>query len=995
MKTISKLFDIEAKIPTYIPSGVHINHGPFLTWLVRTSHPKCVVTLNDHTGYAHFAICETVRDCSLPTECYLFRSTSEIPEGDEPSEDFLAEHGKYVGTSHVDTYSHEAPWEGFEDGSIDVLYISGTPYKSNHSFQFSNWERKLSGSAVVVFHDCTKSQSQYSAILRGAAARYIHINTKSYNGLSVSFQGSNSPEKLRLLQKHLSNSIFAEVILSLFQSWGSQTESAGLLHKKDAKNNLLLKDNLRIRRKISETDESLKFRREDFDDLKRENYALRVDLANERLHPTKSLVNKYMSIILFFLSGQKALFGKKRLEKFKISAKKRNPNRSLYGLSSVPKKLEKPAKINNEKGRPSSDPLTGGASSAYRELTIDPPIITNKTKLSFCIKVDVSFEIRIDSEEGRIADALSTSLKKLGHTVRIDFDDQRYLTEDSEYDAIIVLRGLSGYTPNADTLSIMWNITHPEQVSYEEYALFDIPLVASRSYAALLSFILERPIFPLLHCVESSKISGRDELDYEEGGNHAHQGFSERTTADAFDQPDENGRIVQVDHTLAMKDFGFIAKAAFDTIGCGKVLATDQLPALDALLGSDNYYAKGQTPLSVRNWTEGRAASLHRAMASYIDDNHSFTARAEEISGMVKGVLRGLSPAITVQPNFGAATPRRRVGVLLQRGSAWWTTSAYIRLIAPLTTDYAYETAGIDLVALDGVDDPRLNSCDICIVQRIAVAQVEDAERLIKNLQDQNTPLYVDNDDAFGLHDARRKADQSLKLLMSAAKEVWFSTPTLAKVYVDVAAGKSRVRKNNLDPRFWRNYGKEPRTKFTKTGPIRFVYMGSATHHEDLASVMPAFQRLAQDYPGQFELTLVGITSDPPEVDWLKILNPRKNQGGYPAFVRFITRDRGFDVGIAPLVPTQFNAAKSDIKFLDYSAMGLLSVVADNPAYRDCIDAGLAIGCASDEQAWYDTLSQIIENRFAFAEMRTRAHRDLWQNRSTLTDPDPLADLLK
>ena len=280
----------------------------------------------------------------------------------------------------------------------------------------------------------------------------------------------------------------------------------------------------------------------------------------------------------------------------------------------------------------------------------------------------------------------------------------------------------------------------------------------------------------------------------------------------------------------------------------------------------------------------------------------------------------------------------------------------------------------------------------MCIVQRIAVPDKRDAVRLIDDLRRRDVPLYVDTDDAFHLREEYQEADAALRLLMQAAREVWFSTSALADLYADCAR-ISRVRRNDLDPRFWRDYRNPVKPEFDD-GPIRFVYMGTATHHDDLQIVMPAFERLAKTHPGRFTLTLVGVTSTPPEADWLDCRRPAQRAGSYPAFARFLTRDVSFDVGIAPLAPSRFNAAKSDIKFLDYCAMGLLSVVSDNAVYRGAIDAELAVGCGPSATEWYETLAAIVDRPATYAEMRRRAADHLWIERNVLRDPAPLADLL-
>jgi glycosyltransferase involved in cell wall biosynthesis len=654
----------------------------------------------------------------------------------------------------------------------------------------------------------------------------------------------------------------------------------------------------------------------------------------------------------------------------------------------------------------------------------------DRLQLSFAIKIAAPYKTRAEWGDFHYAESLSNALERLGHSVRIDFYGEWGKPEARSDDVVLVLRGLTGYTPQPNQLTLMWNISHPDQISYEEYAACHRVFVASRSYAALLSMILEKPIYPLLQCTDTDRFHlpvNASPIDPEARGvfiGNSHNEFrpmvrwsvehdvridiygtgwgqfipkglilGENVPNPELAEKYRSARFVLNDHWHAMKDFGFVSNRVFDVIGCGGKLVSDSLPALETLFGDVVETVHDEAEFMKAVSKPPPTQERRRDASDYVQRHHSFNVRAKALCNAVQSVMTTRPREVDNEPNFATNDQRRRVGLLLQRGRASWTSSAYIRLIAPLTTDYAYEVAGLDLIALDGVEDPRLDSCDVCIVQRVGVPDAKSAQRLIEKLSQKDIPLYVDTDDAFFLHDAYRKSDKSLRLLMEAAREVWFSTPNLAKLYNEVAGGKSRIRINNLDPRFWRDYRNPINTTFSE-GPIRFVYMGTATHHEDLKMVMPAFERLARDYPGRFELTLVGITSTPPQADWLKICNPPQDAGGYPAFARFVTREIEFDVGIAPLVASPFNAAKSDIKFLDYSAMGLLSVVTDGPTYRDCIDEGLAVGCNATEEAWYGALARIIESRFDFAEMRDRATRHVWEARNVLKDPAPLADLL-
>lgn len=650
-------------------------------------------------------------------------------------------------------------------------------------------------------------------------------------------------------------------------------------------------------------------------------------------------------------------------------------------------------------------------------------------RLSFGIKIAAVRSNRDAWGDFHYADSLAEALERLGHSVRIDFRGEWHCSAAHNDDIALVLRGLVGYKPHPGQMTLMWNISHPDQISYAEYDGCDQIFVASSSYAALLSIILDRPVHVLEQCTDTARFHlpadgllpepaarglfvGNSRLEYRDmvrwsvendiavdiyGGHWEELIPSHRITGTNLPNRDlaekyRSASFVLNDHWQAMKDFGFVSNRVFDVLACGGHLISDKLYALNALFGDVIDTVTDEEGFLNAVVRPPADPAQRRTVANYVRDHHSFDVRARTLLGTLQRALVPTLPAPLPSPRLGQPRPRRRVGLLLQRGRAWWTSSAYIRLIGPLTSDYAHAVAGLDLTILDGPEDPRLDSCDVCIVQRVAVADCDAARQLVARLRARNIPLYVDTDDAFFLHTTYRAADDALRLLMAAAREVWFSTLALATLYDDVAAPFC-IRPNALDPRFWRDYRTPVNTAFT-ANKIRFIYMGTTTHHDDLTMVLPAFERLAQTHPGQFDLTLVGVTATPPQADWLRVLSLPREAGGYPAFARFITRERAFDVGIAPLTPTDFNAAKSDIKFLDYSAMGLLSVVSDGPVYRDCIEENLAIGCATSEEAWYSALSAVIANPSEYAAMRQRAADHVWIARNALTDPAPLADRL-
>ena len=80
--------------------------------------------------------------------------------------------------------------------------------------------------------------------------------------------------------------------------------------------------------------------------------------------------------------------------------------------------------------------------------------------------------------------ALKRYLDRMGKYTVIDLYEDWNCEEDA--DVVLVLRGREFYRPdrrNEKCLYIMWNISHPEMVTEEEYQLYDVICVGSLHYA--------------------------------------------------------------------------------------------------------------------------------------------------------------------------------------------------------------------------------------------------------------------------------------------------------------------------------------------------------------------------------------------------------------------------------------------------------------------------------------------------------------------------------
>jgi glycosyltransferase involved in cell wall biosynthesis len=158
--------------------------------------------------------------------------------------------------------------------------------------------------------------------------------------------------------------------------------------------------------------------------------------------------------------------------------------------------------------------------------------------------------------------------------------------------------------------------------------------------------------------------------------------------------------------------------------------------------------------------------------------------------------------------------------------------------------------------------------------------------------------------------------------------------------------------------------------------------LACATHDADFQLVLPALETLAQEYPGMFALTIIGAVRSPVRHSWITKINPPTDSTSYPRFARWLLEQRAFDIGLAPLVANRFNDCKSDLKILDYGALGIVPVVSDGRTYRDTAQAsGAAILVQNDVAGWTECLREILRNRAHLPDMAEAAHDYVWEAR--------------
>lgn len=354
-------------------------------------------------------------------------------------------------------------------------------------------------------------------------------------------------------------------------------------------------------------------------------------------------------------------------------------------------------------------------------------------------------------------------------------------------------------------------------------------------------------------------------------------------------------------------------------------------------------------------------------------------------------------------PHQPASKKFMKIALIVRDGTTYPKSSAFIRLIAPLTHKATSHKLSVK-ISSENTTEPG-SDIDVCIVQRTAFDSVELAQQFVGNLRASNTSLVVDTDDAFsaidashpehGIHSSRLEA---LNYILNKADQVWVSSPLLAKTYA--ALNKSViVVPNSLDERVWAMPTHNHWLDLNPDRPLELLYMGTVSHDADFAMIMPALDKVAENYPNSFKLTVIGVSTELPERPWLKRLYQKRGGAIYPYFVRWFLNQGPFDVGLSPLLDTPFNRNKSDIKCLDYIASAILPVVSDLEAYNSPELDDYIIRAKNTPKAWESAISELVVNpnatRHNIARLMPKAQKYLWHRRSSSATAKQLLRLLE
>lgn len=220
--------------------------------------------------------------------------------------------------------------------------------------------------------------------------------------------------------------------------------------------------------------------------------------------------------------------------------------------------------------------------------------------------------------ETHFARGLAAALRRLGQDVVIDSFDARNRSTTSLDDVALVLRGPRRMDPPKAGQSILWVISHPDEIAADEITQFNHVFAASTTWALKASHQFAIDVKPLLQCTDATIFRP---VGAERGQGAVFVGTARGIARPVVVEPIRVGIPVQVygpdwigyipaasivadhvanvdlpalyeganvvlnDHWPAMREAGFISNRAYDAVAAGGRVISDSVEGMDQIFG--------------------------------------------------------------------------------------------------------------------------------------------------------------------------------------------------------------------------------------------------------------------------------------------------------------------------------------------------------------------------------------------------------------------------
>src|SRR6266849_5882130 len=154
--------------------------------------------------------------------------------------------------------------------------------------------------------------------------------------------------------------------------------------------------------------------------------------------------------------------------------------------------------------------------------------------------------------------------------------------------------------------------------------------------------------------------------------------------------------------------------------------------------------------------------------------------------------------------------------------------------------------------------------------------------------------------------------------------------------------------------------------------PLTIGWGGSPGHFADWYHVAPVLEKWLQAHP-DVHLAVMNHEFAKP---FIRLPAERYRFTSFGSLAEYLRFLRGLDIGLAPLLPTDYNRCRSDVKFLEYASQGVAGIYTDLETYRGSVVNG-------ETGLLYETheeLIQCLDRLAADAQLRQRIREQAYRH---------------
>jgi len=225
----------------------------------------------------------------------------------------------------------------------------------------------------------------------------------------------------------------------------------------------------------------------------------------------------------------------------------------------------------------------------------------------------------------------------------------------------------------------------------------------------------------------------------------------------------------------------------------------------------------------------------------------------------------------------------------------------------------------------------------------------------IKELDGSESYMWKDGRDGFSLKDNLFRC-YSQQDILKISDFITVTNETLKKVYADYIPEQKEkifILPNSIDFDLFKPFPKKPHKE------IRIGWTASSSHHTESNLVYRIFKKLFERYPSGVKFVILGDVFNLDELLGRTHVeySPFIGLEAYP--IKFASMQ--FDIGICPLENDEFNVNKSQLKWSEFSALKIPSVVTNLAPY-EVVEEGVTGYKAKTEDEFVEKLSLLIES---------------------------------